>query len=790
MFILKKHHSHFHSVTRIVVLCCLLLSVGNNVFSEIPLPTPIPNNPEYLVRLIYLIPTDRLLDYTHYPNCPEYFAKVDDATARIRTALETINDFTDWQINDIFTIPYPPGCRMNFERENNGTGPIRILIVHGTRVTEGSAGYWGDAAGLNGAVLYGRAVEDVLSYSKLPEKTRTTCYLLVPDVAVWDNSLPGFRGYIGLGQSVYSNSNGWGGVAMITAGILAFFPPDTGDPVTRKLALENSLSSTTQQIVVPNPYSGTPETWSFVGLPSDTLGKGTSTYHGVLAHEMQHMFGVGHGGLNQLPANSDLMGGGYYLFGHTVSEMYGFNDQAYPYDPPGTVVHLNIPALGEIYSHYLAHSPYYSSSTNTDKTDPFCAFGYPPYGYVWPESPPDLLSMRAIEEPAGSGLDAAYLFTGIDLWDGLVFSDTGRTEPCRIVFSRAPCYSSYFSTAMQPGPNFFNAMVTDLAGNTYHDSLGTFKMKKDSYVNNNTVFVRPHDAPRDLFAELGSYNNAYDSIQNAIDTLHAAGSGTVFVMNGTYPISTSILPKPNINLVGESVGNVILDGQDNSALNIMMVNDATNANFSNTQFQMTCISNLTFANARAGIYKTGTFNTYNFAITNCLFYNLSYNALHLANLDLNVRIMQNSVIDCQSGIYLANYPNRADAQSIVDNPDYRFELRNNMVVNRSGTGTTGIEISNIQGLRIKGRSGWNNSHGYLTNFNGTDNYTTLRFPGETSQPVSFMLTHPFDFGLQPGSRGAGEGDPLTGNTDGSRRDIGAFINTSGSTAASCWMIYY
>ncbi len=784
----QKHVSQVYFF-RFFLFCVIILTLSAPVLGEIVLPTPIPGNPEYLVRIVYLIPTDRLLDYAHYPSCPEYFAKVDDTKARIRTALETINDFTEWQIKEEFNIPGAPGWRTNFERENDGTGPIRVLVVHGTRPTEGASGYWGDSDGLNGFILYGRVVEDVLSYSKLPEKTQKTCYLFIPDVAVWDNLLPGFRGYTGLGQSVYSSSSGWGGLSMVTAGVLAFFPPDPGDLPSRKTALENTLSSTTQQIVAPDPYSGTPETWSFLGLPSDTLGKCLSTYHGVIAHEIQHMFGVGHGGLNVLPHNCDLMGGGCYLFGHTVSEMYGFSDLAYPYDPPGTVVHDNIPALGETYSHFLAHCPYYTKFKNPDKTDPFSTFGYPPNGYVWEEDPPDLLTMRAEEESSGSGLDAAYLFTGIDLWDGVVFPYSGITEPCRIIFNRAPNYSSYFYTWVQVGQNFFNAIVIDCAGNMYHDSLCTFRMKKDAFVNNNTVFVRPSDAARNLSSEVGSYENAYESIQAAIDTVHAAGSGTVFIMNGTYSITTSILPKPNINLVGESIGNVILDGQGNNGLDIILANNASNANFSNTQFSKTFITNLVFANARTGICKTGSFNAYNFAITNCLFYNFSSEALHIANMDQNVNIMQNTVVDCQSGIYLSDYPNRVDAQSIVDNPDFRFEIRNNMIVHRNGTGTTGIEISNIQGIRLKGRSGFNNSYGFLDNFKGTDNYTAQRLRGEISQPVDFMLTHTYDFRLQPTSHGVGEGDPLTGNADGRRRDIGAFFNTPPPTAVTSWLYY-
>jgi hypothetical protein len=132
------------------VIAGMLLSVGvSRPQAGDRLPAPLPGNPEYLIRVIYFIPSDRLLDYENHPDCPKYNRKIKDAVARIRSLMETIDDFVNWQITDVFAIPDPPGTRLNFERESNGTGLIKVHVIHGKLKTEGKDGYWRDDEGKN-----------------------------------------------------------------------------------------------------------------------------------------------------------------------------------------------------------------------------------------------------------------------------------------------------------------------------------------------------------------------------------------------------------------------------------------------------------------------------------------------------------------------------------------------------------------------------------------------------------------------------------------------------------------
>ncbi len=143
----------------VVLLSCIIAAQERK-----GLPAPLPGNPDYLVRVVYFIPSDRLLDYDSCPECRKYTRKVTDAVARIRSLLETIDDFVNWQITEVFPVPEPPGSRINFEREQNGQGAIKVHVIHGERKTEGEEGYWRDDGGKNAGAALGLIIEELFGW--------------------------------------------------------------------------------------------------------------------------------------------------------------------------------------------------------------------------------------------------------------------------------------------------------------------------------------------------------------------------------------------------------------------------------------------------------------------------------------------------------------------------------------------------------------------------------------------------------------------------------------------------
>jgi hypothetical protein len=551
--------------------------------------------------------------------------------------------------------------------------------------------------------------------------------------------------------------------------------------------METVLSSRDGQMQSPNPYTGLMETWNLY-LHGDSYarntGAGFSNYFGVMIHELLHGLGVAHDGRCPMPIHQELMGSGYYLFGHSISRMKGFSGNAYPFNGVAPPESAQIASLGQMYCHMLAHSPYLSSSVHPDKTDPSVCFSYPPDGTVWQDFSSLSFRMVALEETGGSGLDAGYLFYGIDLRDYGFFPEEGILEPSSLTFLDDETAMSFSDPSIKSGYNSVALEAFDHSGNRLGKSIGVYRLHKTDTIQYGVVFVAPLDYLRNLSAEEGSGLNPFDSIQEGIDTVKSRfNGGTVFLLEGTYSVLSTIYLKTNVHLVGESVGRVILDGQGSTSLNILEFNEITTSLTSNY------ISQLTFANAGRGITKTVSDRTCNTVILNCLFYNLFLEALSLTNLNYNIQIMQNSVIDCGSGFFLNNYPDDWCPDCVLDDPKYCFEIKNNLVYNRTGTGYRGIHLENIAGFAEKGRSGWNNSFGFSYNFSGQSNYSNSRLPGEISLHTQFMLESTYDFRLQSGFRCTREGDPFSSNLDGSRRDIGAFINTPPPMAAKTWMAY-
>lgn len=538
----------------------------------------------------------------------------------------------------------------------------------------------------------------------------------------------------------------------------------------RLQALEDRLSSETEQIQAPNPYSGELETWDLIKSYTN-LGQYFSIFHGVLAHEFFHAFGITHGGMCPLPETGDLMGSVYYRFGHSVSQMYNFSDNAYPFDRPVTSIHNLVPQLGEMYTHYIAHSPYLNPFTHPDKTDPVSSIFYPPHGSIWDGNLENSFHITAYDLSGGSGLDATYFLRGIDILDFHVFNNFFDVEPCNLTFFKNP---GPLNLSIPAGLSQFNTITSDNAGNISHGQIGLFRIIKDSSVVDNTVYIAPASYTRIPTSQLGSYENPYTSIQIAIDTVAETGLGTVFILDGTYTITSSIILKSYVNLVGERLGNVILDGNGDDDLYIIRSDVDSNESGTNT------ISRITFTNAMIGIFGSSPTNT--ISIVNCLFYNMSECGIYLVNLCYNTNISQNTCINCNTGILLLLYYN---PERIIS----PFVFRNNLVYHLSGTGYAGIQLYGMPIYESTSRCGWNLCYGFLNNFLGSGDYETERLEGEISGPVTFQMEHPLDFRLIPGSLGTKQGDPLTSNQDGSIRDIGAFIDTPSITRAKNWMNY-
>lgn len=746
-------------------------------------PARQPGNPDYLIRVAYLIPTDRQLDYVVSPMCPgsacvNYTSKVDDAVARIRTVMETLNDFYAWEmVNHL--VP-PTGQPMNLERD--GLGRVHVNVINGTLPTQGVGGYWGDATGLNGGNIYGPAISDVLgNATAVLAETEKTIWLIFADTFVFDTGTnpATLRGYLGLGTNQNSNSQGWGGTGVVAAGVLSFFPPDPGTPATRQVLLQDYLCSSTLAISIDGQVGSWRERRPVNSVVTNLmLGELTSTYLGVIGHEFLHAVGAGHGGLSGF---SDLMGGGYNRMGQAVRTMYGF--ASCPSVPLASApFHLET-RLGEPFSNLAARSPYFNVTVDADKSDPDFNWAYPPRGSYLPVStaapwPAYNFRIQGADNVGGAGLSGAYLYGN----DGYLY-DFDYFPTVNPLAYDVPWSNPFI------GRRDLSVLVNDLAGNVrffQHPTFGmVFQSPYTSGIYQRTVFVRPPGDPRDGLASLGSYLNAYSNIQTAVNAANALGGGTVLIMNGTYPLSASISLPNYVSVVGESVGGVLLDGQG-GAFNIFS-DSAPGHRFGNI------LSNLAFANAQAIYSGPSSYGTWDVTLSNCVAYNLSGIAFTIPlRMDKNVMLVQNTIVNCGGGFDLDGfYPEFPLAIGTG------FLLQNNIVVGCSGTG---IRLDNVKPVYTSGRSGFNLSQGNGTDFAGNGDgviaggYASTRLTGEISMTPQFEgtipYTSPLELKLEPGSRGTHEGDPWTENADTQRRDMGAFINTADSVnAVRTWSVF-
>jgi len=499
------------------------------------LPTPIPGSPEYLVRVVYVVPSDRSPDLVS-PN-------FDDATARIRTALEAVNDFYAYSMEQHGAAS--PGKQLNLERESDGQ--IRVIPFAATVPTSGTAtSFWGnDATGLDGNSL-SVAIKQVFGTSLLT-MTEKTVYILFTDTFYFDTSTAPAtgRGAFGLGVMLNCNSSGWGGVSGLSADLLNFIPPDPEDPIdpvgARRNALLINLCDDNKYFTI-NGNTGTyalfqPVGYNYVPLK---MGEWCDYALGKIAHETFHALGHGHDAFT--PCRGGLMWLGYFRAGATVQTIYSgsacanVNLSSCP-DPSNCSTCFPEANLGEAFSHAAALSPYFNNVTNCDKFDPEVAVSYPPDGAYLDVT--NLTSAPFRSHATDVDTSSTCAATGPNL--AVLYRDTFYGDGNRYHYAWGPYSLSKVDLPFPVSPSgpflgpFLGNQILTLDG---RDSAGNARLRTvtvcgafhsgsyagatdyfDSGLHNYTFFVSPPDAPR-VSALLGSYLNPYDDIQAALDHIH------------------------------------------------------------------------------------------------------------------------------------------------------------------------------------------------------------------------------------------------------------------------------
>lgn len=721
------------------------------------IPERLPNNPEYLVRVLYLVPTDRAP-----ADQGAFDAKAADAAGRIRLILESMSAYYRWEM--VNTEASDSGERVNFERDANGE--IRVMPLRGRMPVKGTAGYWGDTVGLNWVEVYYRVLDDIFGDSTMRKAaTEKTVYIIfgdVMDVVLVDGFIE-LRGYVGAGSSENSSSGGWGGVAQVSAGILDLWPSMLygSSLATQKNLLRDALCNTATNVTLQGVTAP-----MRAGSPRDNVTRTlmqaelASIYMGVVAHELVHAFGL----IHDLATPDPLMHASYPRFGEALRTMYGLAPCATPVPLTGAAGGYS--KLGFPFATVLAHCPYFVNEVHPDKTDPRMAFAWPPVGHVYAVAQQTGASYPfaiSADDGDGSGANIALLYNGGDM---MAHGSFDGADSVGMTFT--PFWWDRFV-----GQRLFQASVFDNGGNlagAQHRVFGLiYENALMGQVVNNTLFVRrpagEDTRPRNAGAPKGSFHNPYDTVAQAVAAAPEFAGYTIVVGRGVHPIAVPIRLFPGVAITGEAVGESILDGQ---GLAVDLILDDAFA----YRLQDVTISNLVFRNAHSGIRKTSTHDhTWHVTISNNIFHDLTGVAIDYRLMRGWAKIEQNTVDACGAGIRIVDYSPFTAAEDIV--------LRNNTVTNCAGTG---IDLSNVANLRTRGRSGWNNAHGNGANFAGNgagggDSYASVRLPGEISSPPEFRGP---SRALLPHSALVKAGDPWTQNANGTRRDIGAVINTPGA----------
>ncbi|MBX3728141.1 MAG: right-handed parallel beta-helix repeat-containing protein [Candidatus Sumerlaeia bacterium] len=737
---------------------------GRPVAKALNIPAPLPGSPEYLVRAIYLIPSDRI-----DPDPVAHQARVAHMVGVIRTALETIDDFYALEAERLGVAN--PGVRLNLEREPDGA--IRVMVLNGTRPTAGADGYWGNTTGTDGGAIWFRVQTDLFGApEEIRAATAKTVFVIFPDVGVVDDSVTPsvWRGTIGLGSSTNASTSGSGGIAMMTANSLEFLPADPGDRAARLAALQQTLCSADYDVELRGrlvrTWNNSPATGAWEML---TRGEQASIFLGVLAHEALHAFGIVH----DLLTADGLMGSGYLRLGAAMRQHYAF--PACPAVPLTSTPWRLETQLGEPFARFLTTCPYFDPAPSSQRVDPTVEVAWPPvaaFVTIPTVNGERRVALRArARDNAGVGLHLALFYQADALVAWRHLDESEADVPGSFAL---PWWDSF------SGSRTYHLNVVDRAGNlaaVAHPLTGiddTTNARQS--VVQNSVWVRrpaPEDTrPRNAQAQLGSFENPHGTVAAAFAAIAGLSAPrAVVVGRGVHPVTSSLSILPGTTLIGEEPGACILDGQGNPITLIRFEG-------AGVFYTDITIANLVFRNAAGGIRQVAGVASWENVTANNVFHGLTGTAIELGNIGGNQQIVQNTIVQCGAGVVLNGYFTFGSTDSL--------RLRNNLVAGCAGVG---IQLDNVHALRTRGRSGHNNAFFNGTNFAGagmpadTGTYTTMRLPGELAFPPLFALDEvgAASFRLGTNSPLLRAGDPWGSTLDGQRRGIGALFDPAPET---------
>lgn len=728
------------------------------------IPAPLPGSPQYLVRAIYLIPSDRIDS-----DPVAHQARVAHMVGVIRTALETIDDYYALETERLGVAN--PGVRLNLEREPGGD--VRVLVLNGPRPTTGADGYWGNTTGTDGGAIWFRVQSDLFGAPEdIRAATAKTSFLIFPDVGAVDDSVTPsvWRGTIGLGSSTNASTVGSGGIAMMSANSLEFLPADPGNRAARLAALEQTLCSPDTEVAIRGrlvrTWNSSPATGAWEML---TRGEQASIFLGVLAHETLHAFGIVHDGITA----DGLMGSGYLRLGAAMRQHYAF--PASPAVPLTSAPGRLQTQLGEAFARFLTTCPYFDPTPSSQRTDPTVEVAWPPvaaFVTVPTVNGERRIALRArARDNAGAGLHLALFYQADSLMAWQLLDEMDADVPGSFAL---PWWDSF------SGTRTYHISAVDRAGNlasVAHPLTGiddTTNARQS--VVQNTVWVRrpaPEDTrPRNPQAQAGSFENPYATLHEAFAVVATLPTPrTIVVGRGVHPVATPLAMLPGTALIGEVPGLCVLDG-GGGAHALIRAEDP--ANF----LTDVTIANLVLRRAAAGIRHSASVPGWHNVFANNVFHDLSGAALAFHNVGGMQQVLQNTIVRCGSGFALDGYFPFSDTDAL--------RLPNNLVAGCAGTG---ISLANVQTLRSRGRSGHNNAFFNGVNFAGTGmpgdtgTYASTRLPGEGALPPLFALdeTGAASFRLGTNSPLLRAGDPWAATIDGQRRGIGALFDPAPET---------
>ncbi len=228
-----------------------------------------PSASQYLVKVVYLIPTNR----TQQTNAVEKLRNYIKICQQLYAKDMARNGF------------YKPGTTegQTFEYEADASGEPIIHVLNGSH---DDAYYRGD--------VWGRVLNDVLPYYPVNKSV----ILIMPEIHKM-NADATVSGGVALGAQ-WGSTGAWGGVGMIGSNCLWFLDsakfPDT-TPYDGLVLPEFDNIPMKQDV-------------TFAWFEGTTIGQIAGCYHGAAAHELGHAFGMPHCFVNDNNFAGDLMGNG------------------------------------------------------------------------------------------------------------------------------------------------------------------------------------------------------------------------------------------------------------------------------------------------------------------------------------------------------------------------------------------------------------------------------------------------------------------------------------------------